>query len=535
MRDRNNNIEHILEKGFARLPVDDATTAKAIGEVVRCGKEAQRARKILPLRRIEPRRRYAFAAALVLSIGTGYLLLHELFFPPVMKFVKSPLPDEELRYNVAVVSAVNDADTDTVAFRDTGNEFSTDKKLQLLLAVGIRTRTILFDLSRIQVERTDSLYTVISLRQGEIAVDVAPGGRDTVSIATAYGSFTQLGTRFSVSADSIRGATAEVYRGSVRVRSIDGRDIILNAGQAWESCNRDIVTTVHRKRVELEELGRAFTDNKLEHFLHRGSDVLPHSTAVPEKPPSRRRVETSGPVGSVIDVVQSIRAMADRGDYQAVDSAVARLNNPAIADTVAGMLLTLSQRKKEFFRFIDAQRLLEAVVNAVSFSPTRREFASVQRYMLLKTGNGTPSDDLLRELKRHRKHFIEGSFGEDMAAEAIALLMSMKKYDEAVHEITEFLRQYPHHPQNDYYCYLHASTLRENLHRDAEALVEYQRYISQFPHGKYGEDALYRTLQLSLLARDMVKAGYYKKEYMRRHPHGRWVGEIRAIDVTAHR
>ncbi|MBN1576901.1 MAG: outer membrane protein assembly factor BamD [Chitinispirillaceae bacterium] len=536
MNDHNGDIKRIVKKGFIRLPVDDETVVKAIDATIRYGKSGQVERKTLPFRRLEPVWAYALAATLALAVGAGYLVLRRDSLHSGSRAADSQVSGGRLQPKAVVVSYVADTGTVDEYMRRKGNEFLTDGRSQLLLAVGMRTRTVLFEQSDVTVDRADSLRTSISLRQGVIAVDVAPGGIDTVSIVTAYGSFTQLGTRFSVSVDSIEGASVEVYRGSVSVREIDGRDMILGPGRAWESRNGDTVATIRRDAAELEELERAFIDNKLERLLRRGPDVPSHSTVVPRKPLFKKQPSTGREIrsaaGPAVDVVRSIGAMADRGDFHAIDSVVAQLIDPATADAIAGMLLTLSRRKTDSFRFADARRLLETVVKGGIFSPVRREDASVRRYMLLKTHEETAPGDLLKELRRHRNLFPAGSFGEDMAAEEVALLMAMKRHDEAVAAIKRLLHRYPRHPQSGYYCYLHASALRENLHRNTDALDGYKRYIAAYPDGKYGEDALYWIIQLSRSSGDADNTAQYKKTYLKRYPHGRWIEEVRAIDVS---
>ena len=46
------------------------------------------------------------------------------------------------------------------------------------------------------------------------------------------------------------------------------------------------------------------------------------------------------------------------------------------------------------------------------------------------------------------------------------------------------------------------------------------------------EDALYWIIQLSRSSRDMESAARYKKIYLQRYLHGRWIEEIRMIDVS---
>ncbi len=160
MRDYSNDIERIIDKGFAPLPVDDAAAAKAIEAVLRNGGRARGERKIVPLKRIESRAIYALAATLVLSTGIGYLVSHRP--PSIAARIVEGTPHGE--GGATVVSAVNSTGTDSALLRSAGDEFATGKSSQLLLAIGIRTRTVLFERSNLRVERTDSLHTSISYR-----------------------------------------------------------------------------------------------------------------------------------------------------------------------------------------------------------------------------------------------------------------------------------------------------------------------------------------------------------------------------------
>jgi tetratricopeptide (TPR) repeat protein len=120
-----------------------------------------------------------------------------------------------------------------------------------------------------------------------------------------------------------------------------------------------------------------------------------------------------------------------------------------------------------------------------------------------------------------------------MAAEEISLLLSEGDSKEAVAEMERFFRHYPRSPHDEYFRYVYASTLRENLQRTAEALDAYKKYIAAYPEGKYGEDALYRIMQLSRSSGDMENAARYRKIYLHQYPHGRWVDEVRTVDVSA--
>ncbi|MBN1307575.1 MAG: FecR domain-containing protein [Chitinispirillaceae bacterium] len=540
MRDHNDReIERIIDRGFAPLPVDDTTVAKAIDAVVRRGKEARGGRNLLRFPQINLRRIYAIAAALVLVAGTaGYLALQGVFAPPEKAIAENDGAVKRTQRKVSILSIASDSGIDSTRLRHGDDEFTTDGESQMLLAVGERTRTVLFERSRVKVDKADSSSTVVALQQGAIALDVTPGGTDTVSVITPLAWFTQIGTRFSVVFDSTEGAAVEVYRGSVRVRRWGkGVEAVLTAGQAWKSRNGTAIMSVRRSAAELGELERVFSENKLERFLHRRADPCRHSGAIQDrtrapKLSSKRYKSADHAIVVDSDIVHMVEKMAQRDDFHSLDSVIAHLSDPSLADTVHQTLLAAAERKKEMLRFLSAKRLLELCANGAPFPKRRREDASMRLCMLHKRHIETPPDELLKMIQRHRKRFPDGIFADDMAAEEISLLLSTGKSREAVAGMEQFFKHHPRSPHDEYFRYVYAGMLREDLRRTAEVLDAYKKYIAAYPEGKYGEDALYRIIQLSRSSRDMESAARHKQIYLRRYPRGRWVEEVKLIDVS---
>jgi hypothetical protein len=372
------------------------------------------------------------------------------------------------------------------------------------------------------------------MHHGTIAVDVDPyRGADTVTVITPYGSFTQIGTRFSVQADSIRGTVRlEVYRGRVRVQMYSVViDTILQRGQAWESDAGGHVATIDRSLPELEAMEQTFTSNKIEHLLdwntglHRSPPTGPGKIA----PAGRRSTDNQSADTNVAadSRLSAIVKMAERNDFNALDSAIRHLREPSVADAVALLLLSAAERKKSVFQFPYAKRLFDLLAASAPFPVRRREDASMRSYMLHKEHIETAPEELLKMTSLHRRRFPDGAFVDDMTVETIALLLTTHNYNRAVMEMQRFLQRYPRSPHSEYFTYVYASTLRENLQRIMDALAAYKRYTGAYPGGKYEEDALYRIIQLSRSTHDTAAVNTYTKDYLEKYPSGRWVETLR--------
>jgi tetratricopeptide (TPR) repeat protein len=536
-----NDIEQILKQGFTRLPVDDTTVEKAVGEVIRCGKAQRGGADTVPFRRTGTQWISALAATLVLCIGIGYLLVRNVSVPDETVVTDDCGKSEQPKVrSVSVVSAVTDSGKRLEQLRFSDGDITTDERSQLLLSVGMRTRAILFERSRMKIDRADSLSTVVAMRHGTVAVDVIPGGgTDTVSVVTPFATFTQIGTRFSVVADSIEGAAVEVYRGKVRVRDRSGTDIVIEAGHSWMSGKKRIIATVSRSESELQGIRRTFADNKMEHLLQWRNGLSRDPVPSPKQPLSAKsrskRNRVADTAAHADDVLSIIEKAIARNDYRSIESAVARLQDSSAADTIFMKLYYAAEHKITLFRFSDAKRLFGLLANGTSFSKRRREDASLRCFMLHKEQVETTVQELLKMIRRHRKRFAGGIFGDDMTAEAISLLLITRDYRSAVAEMEHLLQRWPRSPHSEYYTYVYASTLRENLQQTQKALAAYKKYMDRYPDGTYGEDALYWIVQLCSETRDRKCVRAYTARYTERYPNGRWTSEIREAAAMAGR
>lgn len=531
MHKTDHNIKEILRTGFAAIPVDDCDVERVTAQIMeQCRAKVSSSKTVLPFSRHGAGRLYALAASLVLVCGAGYL-----FFSRFTPVVNTCLDPTSMKPGLKVLSAITDTgavQTDTACRI---SELSTDERSQMLLSIGRRTRSILFERSDIKIGRIDTMHTSVALNRGTIAVEVAPGGDDTVTVATRFGTFTQIGTRFAVTVDTLRGGFLEVYRGRVRVTYADNIDTVLKAGETWSSFSADKVTPVGRDSAELHALDLAFNTNRLNHII-KLQPVKLQPASVRKRPTTPQR--SSGaevPIfkpEKVDTTAVVISRMAQKGDLHSIDSILAELDEHSDFDEIARILLSTGQSKKEIFRFAQARELFNMVATKQFFSRTNRENGWIQKYTLKKTVEEAPAQDLLQDVRDYQKHFSDGAFSDDMAAEAVSLLMALKRYNRVVGEIERLLKAFPDHPQREYYLYVYPTILREQLRRPEDALAAYKRYIASFPSGRYEEDALFRTIQLSHLAKKPEEASTYIQKYLNLYPNGRWVGEIRSIQTA---
>jgi|GEM_PF-5463670 len=527
MHKADHNIKDILRTGFASIPIDDRDVERATAQIMdKCRAAKNSSGTVLPFFRHNAGLLYAIAASLVLVCGAGYL-----FMAHRHPAADTCLNSTSIQAGLIVLSAITDTgavQTDTTC---RVRELRTDERSQMLLAIGGRTRSILFERSDVKIGRIDSQHTSIALNRGTIAVEVAPGGKDTVSVTTRFGTFTQLGTRFAVTVDTLSGGFLEVFRGRVQVTYLDNIDTILKAGETWSSCSEGKVTPPGRDSAELHELNMAFNTNRLQHILKLQPASMRKQCITPRKPCFEAAVPILTP--ELVDTTAVvISRMAENGDLHGIDSILAEFNEHADSDEIARILLSTGQRKKEIFRFAQARELFNMVATKQIFSRTHRENGWIQKYMLKKTVEEATAQDLLKDVRDYQQRYSNGAFSDDMAAEAVSLLMGMTRYNDVAHEIERLLQAFPDHPQREYYLYVYPTILREQLHRPADALAAYKRYIASFPGGRYEEDALFRTVQLSHMAKKPEDASTYIQKYLELYPKGRWVGEIRSIQTA---
>jgi hypothetical protein len=529
MQKPNQDIERIIKSGFTRLPVSDASASRAINEIEQRKNVVKQDDLLFPFVS-KPKWPYALAALFLFFCGMVFWFQNHYPSSEGLQVTNKEMLQDKLNNNVSILSEFRDSNTKLKQNKYPENEFLTNKRSQILLTMGLRTRTILFEQSQIRVKRADSLRTIIVLRHGAIAVDIAlQKKKDTVSVITAFGSFTQIGTRFSLSVDSIRGVQLEVYSGKVLVHDENGMNILIAAGQAWESGNKESIHAIHRSTMEMETMQKIFSSNKIEHFFNWGSYWPPHSVTVSEPILSKR--SRSAAFQTDRGIVQIIGKMLLHDDFSALDSIISLLHDRSIADSVFKTIQVMTERKISLFQFQKAQRLLEIISDRAAFTARQREDAMVRLYMLHKDHLNASREALLKMIRNYRERFPEGAFGDDMTAEAIALLLGISRYNDAAIEMKQLLARYPRSPHCEYYRYVYASTLRENLHRPTDALAEYEKYVASNSNGKFKEDALYWIIELGRSLGELSTVSQYKKIYLQLYPQGRWIEEIRTIDV----
>ncbi len=240
--------------------------------------------------------------------------------------------------------------------------------------------------------------------------------------------------------------------------------------------------------------------------------------------------ETAAPVAGTI--IQMVTILLHNDEFRAIESIVSNSDDRSVAATLAKMIVAAAERKERLFQFLKAKELFALIACGELFTMRQREDAAVRNYLLQKNHFENTAEELLAMIEDYRKRFPEGISGDYMAAEAISLLLGIKAFAKAVIEMKRLIRRYPVSTHNEYCRYLYAGTLRETLDRTAEALDEYKKYIALYPQGEYEEDALYRIIQLERSTHDKSDSVKYARIYLRKYPHGRWSGVIRAMDVV---
>ncbi len=532
MDDLDSKVTEILRKGFVPLQPGESAMAEAVENVIyEAGRKKIKKSATSNVVNFAAGWKYGLAALLAISVIGGVYILY--LFSGSMRARFSVQP-ERCRLRCELLSAVTDSGPATFHPKIPDRHCITDERSQMLYAVGERTRAVLFQRSGIRVDRADSGCTSISLLKGSIAVEVIPGGSDTVIIVTPNGSFTQIGTRFSVSVDTIQGSRIEVYRGSVLVRPCNGSDTVLIPGQTWESRGGN-VGKISLTREEIDALDGVFVRNRLDSLLRGGSDRISGSTGKNENRIRRRshgrKLTLSPAVDSAMDLTKLIAQAAEREDYHSLDSLLDHPRMPLFADTVAASLLTIAERKERLFRYSASRTLCEKISEREIYSGRRREAASMRAYMLHKRHIETSAVELLRMAEEHYRRFSSGPFADGMVAERIELLLRMRRYHDAIAVMELLIDRFPESAHHEYVSYLYASTLRDNLHREAESFAAYEKYSTRYPDGKYGEDALYHIVRIgTVLGVDVAR---YRRAYLRRYPRGRWIDGIRSGKTVA--
>lgn len=519
MPDNNKNIEKILETGFSQLPVDELTITRAVKAISQRSKKMQNennlhlweASKLL----------YALAASLVLICSFTYIHLYKktIRLKSEAKVQNSKHP----KLPVSVLSYIGN----TKKF-SSDNAIKTDEQSQMLVSLGNRTKVILFENSSFEILRSDSLHSNITLLNGSIAVDVTPGGFDTITVKTMHGTFTQIGTRFSVFVDSLKGSKLEVYRGKVRVTDSCGTNLPVLHDQEWKSSQKLKASPVNRRTSEIDEIHQVFTNNKLPKRLLWNTDFSEKEQFKSDL--YKKGNKSDKKVICTKSIVETVKELVDKDNYKEINSIIAQIRNPFVADTIYETLQSSIRRNASLFKFPKAIRLLDCIVVGKAFKMQKRENAWLQGYLICKENIKVSSNEKLKLIDRYKTLFPQGTIGDDVLAESIQLKLSLQRYSEAVFEMEKFFTLYPQSIHCKDYYYIYASTLRNHLNRQKPSLDAYKKYVSRYPNEKYEEDALYWIIELSYRTGDMDSFDSYKKIYLERYHNGRWSETVQAIN-----
>lgn len=527
MLNNKRNIEQIVQKGFSQMPIDDLTIARATDAIVLRSKEVG-GEKESYLWHSAPKLLYALAATIALICSFTYM---QLFKNQV-----------QLQSKVEQVNSSNLQSSQASILSHVGNPnalianntIKTDGQSQVLIALGNRTKVILFEKSVLNVVRTDSLHVDISLCSGSIAVDVTPGGYDTISVRTSHGVFTQLGTRFSVYVDSLNGAAElEVFRGKVRVTDETGTDLPVSRNQAWKSSHKKAVSALSRSINEIDEIHKTFTDNKISKRLIWNNSSSEKEITKPEL--STKTDHFDDKVNSNADIVKTIQELVDKENYGKIDSLITQFQKQSLIDTLHEALRKRAERETSLFRFSKAEKVLNCIVEGKPFKMHQREDAWMRLYFIHKENINSSSDEKMKLIRRYQLLFPQGTFGDDVLAESIQLKLVLQKYTEAVLDMEKLFEMYSQSSHCEEFHYIYASTLRNQLHMIKPALDAYKKYTVKYPKGKYEEDALYWIVELSRETGDQNSFYSYKKIYLDKYSDGRWIEAVKGIDSSRKR
>lgn len=531
MQKHEQKINNILENGFCRLVLDEKTISLATEEILNRAKEIQPKGNKLPFPSIPRVRLYAIAAALLMCCIPLYLFWYHYNDSKITVQTDQVLKHELDR--ITVLSVTGNQYEKTEIAKKIREKIITNNQSQLLLAAGVRTRALLFERSCIKVDQADSVKTTITLDNGLLSVDIAKGGIDTVSVITRQATFTQLGTFFSVYTDSIHGTVLHVFQGKVRVQDHFGTDLIVEKGRTWNSKNRKNVTESVNLPIE-SDINRVFKDNKIESLLKWNPDIfVPLKDKKSGKKDHGKQDTSAIKKISEFDLINVLSEQLSRNDFTSAALCIQKLQKSESIDSAHNMLIKVAQRNISVFKYITALKVLGIIIESKPFRVNQREDAWMQCYILHKDYLKSSAEKRLELARDYHKLFPDGNMSDDMASEEIHLQLMLKNYNEAVTVMKQFITKYPHSYNRDYYCYLLASTVREQLQKEKTALDLYKAYIRNYPEGKYKEDAFYWIIKLSLSVNDLVTAGKIRDAYMEKYPKGRWSDEVRYMDIVS--
>ncbi len=536
MQKNEHQINTILEKGFSRLVVDQNEITMATEQIIRRAKELQLQQKKSPFLQFQKIRLYAVAAMIfICSIPLIYLYLNFrrnniVRSQPIEKYHFEP---------IKILSSAGDSVIKPESMI-TREMITTNTESQLLLAAGIRTRVLLFERTSIKVNQADSVRTAISLNKGLLSVNITGSGKDTVIIKTNQASFTQIGTFFSIYTDSINGSVLHVYQGKVRVQDRFGTDLLVGEGWSWTSKDRKEISERTRHLIE-SDINNVFKENKIEKRIIWSPALFLSAEEISGKNYEKQlsnflkcSKDTSAfEAHGETDIISALKAQIEKDEFTHAAKIIMKLKNTETIDSAYKLLTRAAQYNISVFKYKTAMNLLNLIVEGSPFRMNQREDAWMQSYFLHKECLNSLPEKRLALVKNYHQLFSDGNMSDDMASEEIDLLLMLKKYQQAVSDMENYIRKYPHNSNSEYYSYLLASIIREQLHKEKTALDLYKQYIRNYQKGKYEEDEIYWIIQLSFLTHDQKTAENMRNIYMEKYPDGRWAKELRRINIAS--
>lgn len=530
------DIKKILKKGFARLEIDKKTAYKAADEILEYAKAEKDNSRYFRTRLFRADYIFALAATVVLCL-VSILFVLNLNKKNGINGNDCVISEQANRKhsfrNLVVLSAVGDSELISKVKNTFQDQIVTDEESQLLFAIGSRTRAILYENSSININKIDSVNTSIVLEKGLLAVDVAKGKRDTLSISTSFGVFTHIGTRFSVYVDPQNGAVVKVYEGKVKVKDKSGTETIVEKNRAWNSKNR--LNVLHfQPGYEENEIENVFLSNKIKHRIswEKGTYEFKKNNRIKynkRKPVCKNATNLSR--NNLSEIETGIKNLITENDFISLKKNIKKIENCETLNNVYRLLKAEAKRKCDVFRYHDAVELMKIVVYNNKFGISQREDAWIQYYMLHKKYLRTSAEKKLELAKEYINVFPMGSWSVDMMSEAIHFQLILDKYRNAAELMKVFIKRYPESSNCEYFSYLLASTLREQLKNYSEALKFYRNYVLVYPYGRYEEEALYWIIQLSLSEGDKKLFSKYRDVYLERYSKGKWSKELKSLSL----
>ena len=534
-------IKKILQKGFTRLEINQQMVAETADEILEHAIMVRKKDSGIYKIQFRPNRFYAMAASIILCV-ISIFLISTIIGKTDKKDTENVYADQIDKLNKSekfvILSVAGDSSLTSEMSRDSQEEISTDKESQLLLAVGSRTRAILYENTSINISKADSEKTSIILNNGLLSVDIASGKKDTISVLTSYGNFIQIGTRFSVYVDSHYGAVLKVYDGIVKVEDKSGTEIMVGKNQKWHSKNNKNVFYFQPGTEECQ-IDDVFLNNKINDRLIWNQDNYidnnkkKKANVLKEKPVSKKCNNYSGHNLKNANVEKSISDLLAVTKYESLEEIVRKIENPEILNNVYRLLKAEVKRKCDIFRYNEAAEIMKIIIYNYSFRENQREDTWMQYYLLHKKYLNASVEKKLKLTQDYINLFPVGNIGDDMTSETIHLQLMLNRYSDAVNSMRTFIRKYQKSSKCEYFSYLLASTVRERHKNLKEALKLYQNYVSSYPYGRYEEDAFYWIIQLSFSEGDKKTSSKYKDIYMERYSKGKWSKELESLKLVS--